>query len=456
LVGPVRVRAGYTPGGKGDTDAPLPANVAAEMAILGAILLNNGHYQEAAGRIEAADFMLDAHRRVFQRMGELITEGRRVDIVTLAEQLQRNKELSVIGGVAWLAALTEGLPRRLSIEDYVRIVKDKSLLRQTIAESDRVGVLAGDQSGSAEEVLAEAESAFRRIAGKAITSGLTSVAEYVRGNYPCIDKIFEQSARLTGIPSGFGSLDNLTAGFQPKELTILGARPSIGKTAVAGNIAVHVAMSGRTVAFFSLEMPSKALIDRMCCALGQVDLQAHRHGRLSEVQKHYYLRALAEIIDVPLYIDDQPGQTAASIEAKAARLQASNGLDLVVVDYLGLMAAERKGMENREQVVAAISRAMKGLAKRLNVPVILLSQLNRELYKRVDKRPILSDLRESGAIEQDADMVLFLHREEYYNREDPSLAGKGELIIAKARNGPLGTVHLHYDARTCRFESERE
>ena len=286
----------------------LPANLAAEMAILGAILLNNGHYQEAAGRIEPADFFIDSHRRVFARMGELISEGSRVDIVTLAEQLQRHKELSVIGGVAWLATLTEGLPRRLSIEDYVRIVKDKSLLRQAIAESDRVGVLAGDQSGSAEDVLAEAESAFRRIAGKAITSGLTSVGEYVRDQYPCIDKIFEQNARLTGIPSGFGSLESLTAGFQPKELTILGARPSIGKTAVAGNIAVHVAMSGKTVAFFSLEMPSKALIDRMCCARGQVDLQAHRHGRLNEVQKQYYLRALAEIIDVPLYIDDQPGK----------------------------------------------------------------------------------------------------------------------------------------------------
>jgi replicative DNA helicase len=441
----------------GDTPLPAnppPANLAAEMAILGAILLNNGHYQEAAGRIEAFDFSLDSHRRVFARMGELITDGAGVDIVTLAEQLQRHKELSLVGGVAWLAALTEGLPRRLSIEDYVRIVKDKSLLRQAIAESDRVGVLAGDQSGSAEEILADAESAFRRIAGKTITCGLTSVAEYVAGYYPSIDRMFEQSARLSGISSGFGDLDDLTAGFQPKELTILGARPSIGKTAVAGNIAVHVAMSGKTVAFFSLEMPSKALIDRMCCARGQVDLQAHRHGRLSEIQKEHYLHALAEIIEMPLYIDDQPGQTAASIEAKAARLQASNGLDLVVVDYLGLMAAERKAMENREQVVAAISRAMKGLAKRLSVPVILLSQLNRELYKRVDKRPILSDLRESGAIEQDADVVLFLHREEYYDRKDASLTGKGELIIAKARNGPLGTVHLHYDARTCRFSSE--
>ena len=434
----------------------MPANVAAETAILGAILLNNRHYQEAAGRIEAPDFSLDSHRRVFLRIGELMDAGKSVDIVTLAEQLQRHKELSSVGGVAWLASLTEGLPRRLSIEDYARIVKDKSLLRQTIAESGRVGVLAGDQSGSAEEVLAEAESAFRRIAGKAITLGLTSVADYVKSNYPCIDTIFEHSARLSGVGSGFARLDQLTAGFQPKELTILGARPAIGKTAVAGNVAMHVAMSGRTVAFFSLEMPSKALIDRVCCARGGVDLQAHRHGRLSDAQKQHYLRALGEVVEAPLYIDDQPGQTAASIEAKAARLQASAGLDLVIVDYLGLMAAERRGMENREQAVAAISRAMKGLAKRLNVPVILLSQLNRELYKRIDKRPILSDLRESGAIEQDADLVLFLHREEYYNREDPSLTGKGELIIAKARNGPLGTVHLHYDARTCRFTSEEE
>jgi len=440
----------------GRGDQPLPASLAAETAILGAILLNNRHYQEAAGRIDAADFSLDSHRRIFVRIGELVVEGRSVDIITLAEQLQRAKELSLIGGVAYLASLTEGLPRRLSIDDYVRIVKDKSLLRQTIVESHRVGTMAGDQSEPAEQVLAEAESAFRRIAGKAVTSGLTSVAEYIEGHYPCIDKIFEQSAGLTGISSGFPRLDHLTAGFQPKELTILGARPSIGKTAVAANIAVHVAAAGKTVAFFSLEMPSKALIDRMCCARGKVDLQAHRHGKLKDEQKQYYLGALAEIVATPLYIDDQPGQTATTIEARAARLQATAGLSLVVVDYLGLMAAERKGTETREQVVAGISRAMKGMAKRLNVPVILLSQLNRELHKRLDKRPMLSDLRESGAIEQDADLVLFLHREEYYNRDDESLTGKGELIIAKARNGPLGTVHLHYDARTCRFSGEKE
>ncbi len=437
-----------------DLPAGLPANLAAERAILGAVLLNNLHYQEAAGRLDAADFSLDAHRRIFLRIGELLHSEHSVDIVTLAEQLLRNKELSTIGGAAYLASLTEGLPRRPSIEDYVRIVKDKSLLRQTMAASERVSVRAGDQAEPAEEVLAAAESAFRRIAGQAIDGGLTSVAGYVQQHYPVIDRIFDHSARMTGVRSGFWRLDELTSGFQPKELTILGARPSIGKTAVAGNIAVNVALSGKTVAFFSLEMPAKALIDRMCCAQGQVDLQAHRQGRLNTEQKRHYLGALSHIAEAPLYIDDQPAQTAASIEARAARLQAKAGLDLVVVDYLGLMAAERRGMENREQVVAAISRGMKGLAKRLNVPVLLLSQLNRELHKRVDKRPMLSDLRESGSIEQDADLVLFLHREDYYHRDDPALAGKGELIIAKARNGPLGTVHLQYDARTCKFSAD--
>ncbi len=434
-----------------DAQAVMPASLPAETAILGAILLDKRHYHEAAVGVEAADFYLDSHRRIFGSMAALMRLGHSVDIVTLAEQLQRQKELSLVGGVVYLAALTEGLPRRLSIDDYVRIVKDKSLLRQTIVESQRVRTLAGDQSDTAADVLAEAEAGFRRIAGRAVDQGLTSVADYVSNHYPCIDKIFDGYAGLSGVASGFARLDDLTAGFQPKELIILGARPSIGKTAVAANIAVHVAAAGKTVAFFSLEMPNKALIDRMCCAQGKVDLQAHRHGRLSAQQKEHYLRALGEITNTPLYIDDQPAQTAASIEGKASRLQVQHGLDLLVVDYLGLMAAERRGTETREQVVAGISRAMKGMAKRLSVPVILLSQLNRELHKRMDKRPMLSDLRESGAIEQDADLVLFLHREEYYSRDDESVAGKGELIIAKARNGPLGTVHLNYDARTCLF-----
>jgi replicative DNA helicase len=433
VTGPQRAHA--QPAGKSE---PLPANLAAERAILGAVLLNNAHYHEAAGRIEAGDFSLDSHSRIFLRMGELLQGEQSVDIVTLAEQLQRSKELSTIGGAAYLASLTEGLPRRPSIEDYVRIVKDKSLLRQAMVEGERVTVRAGDQAEPAEQVLAAAESAFRRIAGQSIVGGLTSIADYVQETFPVIDRIFDQSARASGVRSGFWRLDQLTSGFQPKELTILGARPSIGKTAVAGNIAVNVALSG------------------MCCAQGQVDLQAHRQGRLDGEQKRHYLAALGEIADSPLYIDDQPGQTAASIESRAARLQAQVGLDLVIVDYLGLMAAPRRGQENREQVVAAISRGMKGMAKRLNVPVLLLSQLNRELHKRVDKRPMLSDLRESGSLEQDADLVLFLHREDYYRRDDPSLAGKGELLIAKARNGPLGTVPLQYDARTCRFSSDAE
>jgi replicative DNA helicase len=439
-----------------EAQGPIPASLAAETAILGAILLNNGHYHEAAGLIDPSDFLLDSHRRIFRRMAELVIAGASVDIVTLADQMHRHKELATSGGVAYLASLTEGLPRRLSIGDYVRIVKEKSLLRQAMSESYRVSNMAEDQSTPAESVLAQAEQGFRRIADRAIQPGLTSIAQFVAGNYSSVDQIFEKTAGAVGLASGFPRLDQLTAGLQPKELIILGARPSIGKTAVAANIAMHVARRGTAVAFFSLEMPSKALIDRMCCARGQVNLQAHRHGRLSDEQKRLYLEALADLSAAPLYIDDQAAQTATAIESKAARLQAAAGLGLVIVDYLGLMGtAERRGMENREQVVAGISRAMKGLAKRLNVPVILLSQLNRELHKRMDKRPILSDLRESGAIEQDADLVLFLHREECYNRDDEELEGKAELIIAKARNGPLGTVPLFFDAKTCRFSGVR-
>lgn len=435
-------------------DHVLPRSPAAEAAVLGALLLDNSHYQEAVGRISASDFALDSHRRIFRSIGGLLAQDKAVDLVTLSEELRRTGEIAAVGGVAYLCSLTEGLPRRASIGEYLRIVKEKSLLRQTIAAAGRVATAASGQADPPEEVLAHAESEFRCLAGEAIFSGLQSVAEYLQSAYPRIDSIFERSARQAGLASGFGALDALTAGFQPRELTILGARPSIGKTALACNIAAHAALRGKTVAFFSLEMPNRALVDRLCCARSRVSLEDHRHGRLTLQQKGYFLQALGDFASSPLYIDDQPDQTPGSMEAKAARLKSQTGLDLILVDYLGLIRPEtHRGYENREQAIAGISRAMKAMAKRLETPVVLLAQLNRELQKRGDKRPILSDLRESGAIEQDADLVLFLHREEYYNREDPSLAGQGEIIVAKARNGPLGTVHLHYDAQTCCFSS---
>lgn len=429
-----------------------PASLAAETAVLGAILLDNRHYVQAAGCIEAADFSLDSHRRIFRCMGELLARGNAADMVTLSEELERRGEVAAVGGLAYLASLTEGLPRRISIDDYVRLVKDKSLLRQTARESERLRDRACREEAPS-DLLAEAEAAFRRIAERQDDGGLESLGEYVRRSYPRVDAILERNARLSGIASGFEKLDRLTAGFQPQELTILGARPSIGKTAIAANMAAAAAAAGKRVAFFSLEMPREALLDRLCCARAGIDLQQRRHGRLSEAQKRHFLEALAEVMEAPLLIDDRPGQSAMAIEAKAAREKSRRGLDLVVIDYLQLMSGERRGYENREQVVSGISRAVKAMAKRLNLPVILLSQLNRELHKRPDKRPILSDLRESGSIEQDADLVLFLHREEYYNRDDPALAGRAELLIAKSRNGPLGAVELTYDAAACRFES---
>ncbi len=429
----------------------VPASLAAETAVLGAILLDNRHYAQAAGCIEAADFSLDAHRRIFRRMGELLAQGAAVDMVTLSEEFERRGEVGAVGGLAYLASLTEGLPRRLSIDDYVRIVKDKSLLRLTAIESERLRDRACREESPA-EILAEAGAAFRRISERNDDSGLELIGEYVRRSYPRIDAVLESNARLNGIASGFDRLDRLTAGFQPQELTILGARPSIGKTAIAANMAAAAVAAGKRVAFFSLEMPREALLDRLCCARAGIDLQQRRHGRLGEAQKRRFLEALGELMQAPLLIDDRPGQSAMAMEAKAAREKSRRGLDLVVIDYLQLVGGERRGYENREQVVSGISREAKAMAKRLDLPVILLSQLNRELHKRPDKRPILSDLRESGSIEQDADLVLFLHREEYYNREDPALAGRAELLIAKSRNGPLGVVELTFDAATCRFE----
>jgi replicative DNA helicase len=436
---------------------PLPRSPEAEAAVLGALLLDNAHYQAAAGCIAAADFSLDSHRRIFARIGDLLGRERAADIVTLSEELRRTGEIAAVGGVAYLCSLTEGLPRRVSIGEYLRIVKEKSLLRQTISAADRVAASAAEQINAPEVVLAQAEAVFHGIAGQAATTGLESVAAFLQEAYPRIDSIFERSARQAGIASGFAALDALTAGFQPREMAIIGARPSIGKTALACNIAAHAALAGKTVAFFSLEMPKRALIDRICCARSRVSLEDHRHGRLTPCQKGYFLQSLGDLAAAPLYIDDQPEQTPLVVEAKAARLKSQAGLDLILIDYLGLVRPEtRRNYENREQAIAGVSRAIKAMAKRLEAPVVLLAQLNRELHKRADKRPILSDLRESGAIEQDADLVLFLHREEYYNRDDPSLAGQGEIIVAKARNGPLGTVHLHYDAQTCRFSNPGE
>ena len=444
----------------------LPASLDAERTILGAILLDNHAYSEAASALRPDDFALTAHQRVFARMGELIDRNHVVDIVTLSEELSRRKEIESVGGVAWLASLTEGLPRRLSIEEYVRIVKDKSLLRQLINICSSAITRAADQSEEALEVLNAAESSLLEVTEKGITRGFSSVHEIVAGSFKTIDNLYKEGKAVTGLATHFEEFDRMTSGLQNSELIIIAARPSMGKTALAINIAQNAAIQGgKVVAVFSLEMSKESLMRRMLASEALVDSQKIQKGFLLREDRDKLTNALERLVEAKMFIDDTPGISLTEMRAKARRLrQSSGGLDLVVIDYLQLMSAgtmgpQAKRYENRTQEVSAISRGLKALAKELNIPVIALSQLSRGSEQRAgDKKPLLSDLRESGSIEQDADVVCFIHRDSYYNKdengdEDPESKGKAEIIIAKQRNGPTGSVQLAWIARCTRFDN---
>jgi replicative DNA helicase len=445
-------------------DAGLPANVDAEKTILGAILLDNSAHSEAAEKLEAEDFSLDSHRRIFLRMTELMDAQRAVDIVTLANELARYKEIEAIGGVAYLASLTEGLPRRPVIEEYIRIVKDKSLLRKLMGICSMAIARAADQGETALEVLGAAETQLMEVTEKGLSHGFQSLHQIVEHSFGTIDNLYKQSREVTGLATGFTDFDRLTSGLQKGELIIIAARPSMGKTALAINMAQNAAIvSKATVAVFSLEMSKESLLRRMLASQAWVDQRKLQTGFLGREDHDKLQNALGQLVESHLFIDDSAGISASEMRAKARRLkQNAGGLDLIVVDYLQLMSATvpssgRKNYENRTQEVSAISRGLKALAKELEVPVVALSQLSRASERRGDdKRPMLSDLRESGSIEQDADVVAFIHRESYYNRtEEMSEAdkAKSEIIIAKQRNGPTETVQLNFISRFTRFDN---
>ena len=443
-------------------DAGLPANVDAERTILGAILLDNAAHAEAAERLEADDFSLDSHRRIYLRMTELLTSQRAVDIVTLAEELARNKEVESVGGVAYLASLTEGLPLRPVIEEYIRIVKDKSLLRRLMAICSAAIARAADKSEPALDVLGAAESQLLEVSEKGITRGLQQLDQIVANSFGSIDNLYKQSRDVTGLATDFLQLDRVTSGLQKGELIIIAARPSMGKTAFAINIAQNAAVNhGAVVAVFSLEMSKESLLRRMLASQAGVDQRKLQTGFIPREDQEKLNHALGQLVEARLFIDDTAGISLAEMRAKARRLKQNAGaLDLVMVDYLQLMSATLpsaggKRYENRTQEVSAISRGLKALAKELDVPVVALSQLSRASERRGDdKRPMLSDLRESGSIEQDADVVAFIHREAYYNRTDELTdeeKAKSEIIIAKQRNGPTETVYLTFNAKYTRF-----
>jgi replicative DNA helicase len=451
--------AGYDPG--------LPAAVDAEKTILGAILLDNAAHSEAAEKLEADDFSLDSHKRIYQRMSDLLAEQRPVDIVTLSNELAKFKEIEAVGGVAYLASLTEGLPRRPVIEEYIRIVKDKSLLRRLMLICSQAIARAADQSETALEVLGAAEAGLLEVSDKSISSGFQSLDQIVAGSFGSIDNLYKQSREVTGLATDFYELDRSTSGLQRGELIIIAARPSMGKTAFSVNICQNAAVNhGAVVAVFSLEMSKESLLRRMLASQAWVDQRKLQTGFLGREDHDKLQKALNDLVEARLFIDDTAGISLAEMRAKARRLRQQNGqLDLIMVDYLQLMSATLpsaggKRYENRTQEVSAISRGLKALAKELDVPVVALSQLSRSSERRGDdKRPLLSDLRESGSIEQDADVVMFIHRDAYYNRDEEmseSDRAKSEIIIAKQRNGPTGTIHLNFISKYTRFDNPAE
>jgi replicative DNA helicase len=442
-------------------DRGLPASAEAERAVLGAILLNNQAYPQAAEFLQADDFSLDSHRRIYLRMAELAESGRPIDFVTLVEQLGQHKEIESVGGVAYVTSLTDGLPRVKNIEQYVKIVKDKALLRGLIHAATSAIQQAYEQDAPAEEIVDAAESAIFQVAEKRIGQGFMAIPEIVSSSFGTIDKLYERGQRVTGLETHFTDLDGLTSGLQKSDLIIIAARPSMGKTAFAINIAENAAViDKKVVGVFSLEMSRESLLLRMLCSQSMVDSHKLRTGFLGKDDYRKLVEGLGLLLEAPIFIDDTPSISISEMRAKCRRLQQAQGrLDLIIVDYLQLVAAAAGGSggrryENRTQEVSAISRGLKAMAKELRCPLVALSQLSRAPETRTgNNRPQLSDLRESGSIEQDADVVAFIFREEVYKREDPDLEGKAELIIAKQRNGPTDTVRLAFLKSLTRFEN---
>lgn len=438
----------------------LPASTHAEVAILGAMILDSLAISDATAKLRTEDFSLDSHRRIYQAMLDLVAVGHAVDFITLREALLKKKELDAIGGTGYLASLTEGIPRNYNIEGYVRIVKDKSLLRQLMAIfSDGVSN-ASDQSEEAISVLSTVEARLAEVADSAIQRGFSGIGEIVANSFGSIDGLYEQGREITGLATHYIEFDRMTSGLQDSELIIIAARPSMGKTAWAINIAQNAAVrDGKVVAVFSLEMSKESLLRRMLASEALVGSRKMQQGFLGKDDRSKLTSALERLLESKMFIDDTPGITLPEMRAKARRLRQQEGrLDLIVIDYLQLMSGTagpgKRGFENRNQEVSAISRGLKALAKELRVPVLSLSQLSRGSEQRTgDKKPLLSDLRESGSIEQDADVVCFIHREEYYDRDNEDLKGKAEIIIAKQRNGPTGSVHLAYLSDYTRFEN---
>ncbi|MEK6323349.1 MAG: replicative DNA helicase [Acidobacteriota bacterium] len=432
-------------------DKGLPSNVEAERSILGAILLDNAVCNQAIELLRRDDFFLDSHRRIFDKMVAITERLMPIDLITLSDELRRAGEFEQIGGATYIASLIDGVPRTDTIEPYAKLVKQKSMLRKLITASQQIVSLAFDEEDDADVIIDKAEQMIFRIAEDRVRQGFQYIGDVAHRRLEQIEQMAGRPEMITGVPTGFTDFDRMTSGLQRQELIVIAARPSMGKTALALNMAQYASKNANVVGIFSLEMSAEQLVSRLLCSEARVDAHRLRTGYLNREEWARLADALRRLCETKVFIDDTAAVGVMEMRAKCRRLKAEHGLDLLIVDYLQLMAG-RGRIESRQQEVSQISRDLKGLAKELDIPVIALSQLSRAPETRSEHKPQLSDLRESGAIEQDSDVVCFIYREELYNPTDEN-QGMAELIIGKQRNGPTGVVQLAFLKEFTRFEN---
>ncbi|PKM84015.1 MAG: replicative DNA helicase [Firmicutes bacterium HGW-Firmicutes-13] len=434
------------------TDRVPPHSLEAEQSVLGSMLIEREAIIIASEILVSEDFYREIHKKIYSAILDLTDRGEPVDLITLSEELKDRNELETIGGAGYLTAIVDSVPTAANVSTYANIVKEKSILRQLILASNRI--ISQSFSGKEDviEILDEAERMIFQVSNRNAQTSYVAIKDILMETFERIEYLYENKKGITGVPSGFNDLDNLTSGFQGSDLIIIAARPGMGKTTLALNMASHIGTKEKLpVAIFSLEMSKEQLVQRILCAQANIDAHRLRRGLLSGEDWPKLTRAVGPLAEAPIFIDDTAAISVMELRAKTRRLMAQHGLSIVFIDYLQLMRAHGK-QENRQQEISSISRSLKALAKELNVPVVALSQLSRAVESRNDKKPILSDLLESGGIEANADLVAFIYREDYY-KHDTEHKNIAEIIIAKQRNGPIDTIKLYFQDTFTKFQN---
>lgn len=433
----------------------MPHNIEAEQSVLGSMFLSKYALQKCVESLDANQFFLDSHHKIFNVINDLSEEGKPIDITTVTAELDKRKELNQVGGVEYIAEITSLVPSAANVDEYIRIVSEKSILRKLIDTATEIESDGYKSVNSLEDILDNAEKKILNVVKTRKGSEFRSIQDVLSKTQEDLEKLSQNKGEITGIPTGFYDLDRITSGFHGNELIILAARPAMGKTAFALNMATNIAInSKKSVALFNMEMGAEQLATRMLSSVGQIEGYKLRNGRLEHNDWKRINEAISRLADTNIFIDDTPGMTIGEIRAKCRRLASSEkGLDIVIIDYLQLISGSARYAGNRQQEIAEISRSLKTLAMELEIPIIALAQLSRSVESRDDKRPILSDLRESGSIEQDADIVAFLYRDDYYNKESAydENTSRSEFIIGKHRNGPTTTIDLLFKRNTSTF-----